>query len=223
MAVRFKWGSFPHRTQQAMQRKRGRIQEQSIQRVNSDTWLTLCSYFFFSPHCVFRLMKACKRIRQALLNYPLWWELFYRRIVAYQSVVVRSLYLPSLRELQDYDNKRVILQLIYGKECRGCGARYGHSIFQPLGTRICQPCIQEGLVSHRVLLREYGLHFADFLEEYSGKGGVIIAHKQQGKQSVPKTGGLFRLTRNPLDFEIKKWENHLVQRVIPHSSGRERR
>lgn len=64
--------------------------------------------------------------------------------------------------------------LIFGKECSDCGCRYGHSIFYPLMTRLCQWCVHSRLVSNRVLMEVYGIYFSDILIEYNQKGGRLL-------------------------------------------------
>ena len=64
--------------------KRKRVSMETMQHVSEDTWILVCSQLFFSPHCVFRLMRASKRIWLALKDNIPWWETFYQRIVRYQ-------------------------------------------------------------------------------------------------------------------------------------------
>ena len=143
-------------------------------------------------------MRTSKTIWLALKDNPIWWQRFYDRVVLYQSVLGSSGRLLALREIKN-NNKRIVLHIVFSTECGGCGARYGHSIFKPLMKRLCQTCIHDKLISNRVLLYKYGVHFSDFVIEYKEKGGVIMCHKHP-KNNV---SSFQRITCEPLDLSQK--------------------
>ena len=171
-------GESPKKKRRIRACKRKAVTANTMRSLSEDTWLMVCAHFFFSPHCVFRLMKASKCIWLALKDNKLWWDAFFVRIQVYQSMITCSIFALKLRAYAKRPNKMVALQLIFGKECTGCGTRYWHSIFDPIGARLCQWCVHDRLVSNKVLLQRYGIHFADMLVEYHAKGGVFITHKQ---------------------------------------------
>ena len=111
-----------------------------------------------------------------------------------------SAYLCMLRRFQNTDcNKRVVLGLVFGKECSGCGCRYGHSIVVPFMARLCRWCLTGMLISNRVLLKEYGVHFSDFLVEYKDKGGLLLMCEDN--KSMRRK--ISTLTSNAIDFEVQ--------------------
>jgi hypothetical protein len=68
-------------------------------------------------------------------------------------------------------------------------------------TRICRPCVREALVSNRVLLQKFGVHFSDILEEYSKRGGRLLKTAR-----LPKTMRRLRLVSSePIDFSENSW------------------
>jgi hypothetical protein len=179
----------------------------TVSAVSGDTWLVVCANLFFSPANVFKLMRTSKTIWQALKDNPVWWQAFYQRVVLYQSVLGSSVRLSTLLQLGTKNsNKRAVIHLVFSTECGGCQARYGHSIFKPLMKRMCQTCIHDRLISNRVLLYKYGVHFSDFIQEYSEKGGVIMYH------SNPKStvASFQRITCEALDLGAKSTSKKML-------------
>ena len=179
----------------------------TVSAVCGDTWLVVCANLFFSPANVFKLMRTSKTIWLALKDNPIWWQTFYQRVVLYQSVLGSSGRLSALTHLGNKNNnKRVVIHLVFSTECGGCRARYGHSIFKPLMKRLCQTCIHDRLISNRVLLYKYGVHFSDFIQEYREKGGVVMYH------SNPKStiSSFQRITCETLDLTLKSTTNKML-------------
>ena len=169
----------------------------TVSAVTGDTWLLVCSNLYFSPACVLKLMRTSKTIWLALKDNPVWWKAFFDRVVLYQTMLNKSNCLPALLQLGEKNqNKRAVLHLVFSSECCGCGGRYGHSIFKPLMKRLCQTCVHDKLISNRVLLYKYGLHFSDFLVEYCDKGGVLMCHRQ----TKPVLASFLRVTSEALDL-----------------------
>ena len=178
-------------------------------QVPVDTWLLICSHFFHSPHHVFRLMVASRGVWEALRKHPVWWDTFYQRVFLYHSVLSQSAYCKQLHHFTDHVDKKLVLKLLFVRVCETCGARQGHTLIRPLMARLCSLCLQPRLVSNRVLLRRYGLHFSDFLIPYHEGGGVLIAHRQHLKKNLHGNSSLLWLTCDPLDFETRKFEHAL--------------
>jgi hypothetical protein len=178
--------------------RRHTVSAQTISTISGDTWLLVCSNLFFSPASVLKLMQTSKTIWLALKNDPAWWQRFFDRVILYQSVLTKSNCLGVLKELGDKskNNKRAVIHLVFSSECGKCGARFGHSIFKPLMKRMCQTCIHDSLVSNRVLLHKYGIHFSDMVMEYCGKGGVLMVHGQP----KPTLSSFLRVTADTLDI-----------------------
>jgi hypothetical protein len=179
------------------------VSSNTVSTVNGDTWLLICSNLYFSPSTVLKLMHTSKTIWLALKDNPVWWQAFYNRVILYQSMLNRSGYLLSLVDMGiKNNNRRNIIHLVFSTACGVCGARYGHSIFKPLMQRLCQTCIHDKLISNRVLLYKYGIHFSDFIIEYYAKGGAIMYHSQ------PKSNlsSFQRITCDKLDL-IQKSSN----------------
>lgn len=181
--------------------RRKTVSSETVGSISSDTWLVVCSNLYFSPSCVLKLMKTSKTIWLALQDNPAWWQTFFNRVVLYQSILTRSNCLTVLRELGDRNkkNKRVVIHLVFSTECSGCGARYGHSIFKPLMKRMCQTCIHDSLISNRVLLLKYGIHFSDIVLEYNAKGGSLLLHPYPR----PSMTSFLHVTTNVLDLVQK--------------------
>ena len=72
--------------------RRGRVKTETVLHVATDVWLLVCKNFFFSPHCVFRLMRASKQIWMLLRNNPQFWEQFYDRIMLFQVCFSQPVY-----------------------------------------------------------------------------------------------------------------------------------
>jgi hypothetical protein len=198
------------KTRQKRVVRRKTVSSTTVCAVSGDTWLLVCANLFFSPVCVLRLMRTSKTIWLALKNNPIWWKTFFDRVVLYQSVLGSGKYLGTLKEFSKMtQNKRSVIHLVFSSECCGCGVRYGHSIFKPLMKRLCQTCIHDKLISNRVLLYKYGVHFSDFLLEYCEKGGILMAHTLP----KPTITSFLRVTSEPLD---------LVQKSSTTSSGNPR-
>ena len=185
---------------QARTTRRHKVSSTTVAAVSGDTWLLVCANLYFSPACVLKLMRTSKTIWLALRENPTWWKTFYDRVVLYQSVLTKSNCIATLNELGQHNrNKRVVIHLVFSSECCGCGARYGHSIFKPLMKRLCQTCIHDKLISNRVLMYKYGIHFSDFIVEYSEKGGVVMFYTQ----TKPITASFLRVTSETLDLNHK--------------------
>lgn len=184
--------------------QRSVVTVKTVSAVSADTWLLVCSNFYFSPATLLKLMRSSKTIWQALKANPAWWEIFYNRVVQYQSVLYRSNCLSTLEELGKRNkNKQTVIHLVFSTECVVCGMRYGHSIFKPLMKRLCQTCIHDSLVSNKVLLYKYGIHFSDFIIEYCAKGGVPLVHQHP----KPSSASFLRITCAPLDL-AQRASNH---------------
>jgi len=97
------------------------------------------------------------------------------------SMMHENGYHSTLVKLKDlHENPKVILFAVFGKECNDCRCRYGHTLFYPLMTRLCQWCVHQRLISNRVLYEVYGVYFCDILVEYNSKGGLLL--KSEGKR-----------------------------------------
>ena len=105
---------------------------------------------------------------------------------------------PLMKYKHHHRNKRKVLQLVFGKECNECEARYGHHIFSPLMKRLCPWCIHDALISNRVLLHKYGIHFADILKNYHQKEGTLIVFNSKRNQKIQP--GLLELTSEAVDL-----------------------
>jgi len=64
--------------------RRGKVATETLLTVSDDTWLLVCGLLYFSPHCVFRLMRASKSIWLALKDNEVFWNTFYKAIKKYQ-------------------------------------------------------------------------------------------------------------------------------------------
>ncbi len=179
--------------------------------LSDDMWAKVCLHFFKAPELVFRIMMALRSVWRALRHNRVFWEMLYRQTYTYHTELIKfGTSTAQLAAFKDCRDKHRMLQLIFGRRCEACAARYGHSLFQPLMERLCQWCLQERLVSNRELLARYGLHFSDLLLEYYRKGGRLVVHKQHMTRKVPVSSSLFRLTCSPLDFEYRKHELSLL-------------
>ena len=178
--------------------RRHTVSAQTINAISGDTWLLVCSNLFFSPACVLKLMQTSKTIWLALKNNPAWWQTFFDRVMLYQSVLTKSNCIGILKELGDKskNNKRIVIHLVFSSECGKCSARFGHSIFKPLMRRMCQTCIHDSLISNRVLLHKYGIHFSDMVMEYCDKGGILMVHDHP----KPTLSSFLRATADTLDI-----------------------
>ena len=68
-------------------------------------------------------------------------------------------------------------------------------------TRACRPCVREALVSNRVLLQKFGVHFSDILQEYTSRGGRLFKTKR-----IPKSMHRLRLVSSEaIDFVENSW------------------
>ncbi len=181
--------------------RRKTVSSETVSSICSDTWLIVCSNLYFSPQCVLKLMKTSKTIWLALKDNPMWWQFFYNRVVLYQSILIRSNCLWVLREFGERSkkNKRIVIHLVFGTECSGCGTRYGHSIFKPLMRRMCQTCVHDALISNRVLLLKHGIHYWDIAMEYTAKGGTLLLHPYP----KPCMSSFMNVTNNVLDLVHK--------------------
>jgi hypothetical protein len=191
--------SAPPSKKQACAVRRSRVTPETIAHVPLDTWLQICARLHFSPLHVFRLMAASRGIWEALKAHPKWWAHFYQRVMQHQQPT--SPYIKMLQRYRGHSDKRRVLKLIFVRVCEACGARQGHTLLHPLMARLCTLCVQHRVVSNRVLLKRYGLHFSDFLLRYYDAGGVLIAHRQNFKKSLDHSTSLLWLTCDPLDFE----------------------
>lgn len=177
--------------------RRNKVSSVTVAAVSGDTWLLVCANLYFSPACVLKLMRTSKNIWLTLRDNPAWWKTFFDRVVLYQSMLTKSNCLATLNELGQHNkNKRAVIHLVFSSECCGCEGRYGHSIFKPLMKRLCQTCIHDKLISNRVLMYKYGIHFSDFVVEYSEKGGILMFHAQ----TKPITASFLRVTSEMLDL-----------------------
>lgn len=175
---------------------RRRATSDTSQRVTSDVWMIVCRNAFFSPHTVFRLMMACKELWLALRapESREWWDRFLARIVAYQQCLSHSNYLPLLRACQKQVRcSRGVIRLVYSPRCFACGSRFGRTIFMPMLQRVCSGCLSAQLVSNKVLDRQYGLSFSDFILPYKDAGGLIIARQSY----CHRRAELLRLSKVP--------------------------
>ena len=175
----------------------------TMAQVPVDTWLLVCMHLFSGPHHVFRLIVACRGVWGALKAHPAWWELFYRRVLLYHDVMFASPYVKVLHRYRWHSDKHRVLKLVFVRMCETCGTRQGHTLLHPLMARLCTVCTQQKVVSNRVLLQRYGLHFSDFLIAYHTSGAVVIAHAQNVKKSLDHSTSLLWLTCDPLDFETR--------------------
>lgn len=205
--------------------------------LSMDTWLWICTQLYFSPVHVFRVMAASREAWNSLKANPHWWSMFYQRIVEYQSSIVMhsmSPYIKTLQRYSQYPDKKRLLKLTFVRVCEICGAKQGHTLLHPLMSRLCTLCVQQRLISNRVLLKRYGIHFSDFLIKYHRAGGVVITHRQNHKRSLDNSTSLLWLTCDPLDFQtcqldrMTDFQNQLlffvikdVERVREISLGKE--
>ena len=188
------------------QAARLKVTARTVAQVPVDTWLLVCMHFFSGPQHVFRLMVACRGIWGALKAHPVWWEAFYRRVLQYQDVLTASPYAKVLHRYETHSDKHRVLKLVFVRICEACGTRQGHTLLHPLMARLCTLCVQQRVVSNRVLLKRYGLHFSDFLLAYHASGGVVIAHRQNVKKTLDHSSNLLWLTCEPLDFETRRFD-----------------
>lgn len=187
--------------------RRTRATPLTVARVPDDAWLQICLHLHASPSHVFRLMAASRRVWEALKRHPKWWAHFYHQVLLYQERVLSvSPYVKTLQRYQSYEDKRRVLKLVFVRVCEACGAKQGHTLLHPLMARLCTLCVQQRVVSNRVLLKRYGLHFSDFLLQYHDAGGVLIAHRQNFKKSLDHSTSLLWLTCDPLDFETRQYD-----------------
>lgn len=190
--------------QHAVERiQRSKVTASTMAQVPVDTWLLICTHMFSSPHHVFRLMVACRGVWGALKQHRAWWEVFFQRVMQYQEVLSVSPYVKVLQRYRTHGDKHRVLKLVFVRICETCGAKQGHTLLHPLMARLCTLCVQQRVVSNRVLLKRYGLHFSDFLIPYHASGGVVIAHRQNVKRSLDHSTSLLWLTCDPLDFETR--------------------
>lgn len=180
--------------------KRNTVSSKTVGTVCGDTWLLVCTNLYFSPSCVLKLMRTSKTIWIALKENPLWWKTFFDRVLLFQTMLDSSRFISALKEFgKKTENKRMVIYLVFSNECCGCGARYGHSIFKPLMKRLCKTCIHDQLISNRVLLYKYGLHFSDFVLEYCDMGGILMFHSHP----KPSITSFLRVTCESLDLVQK--------------------
>lgn len=205
--------------------KRARCAPASVvMREKDDVWLGICAELYTTPLWVFRLMSACKNVWQLLHSNTAWWEAFYERVLQYHDDCVFSHYTHWLHHFRSHTDKRAALQLLFIKACTDCGARNGRDqrvlLTLCMPARLCQGCSQERLVSNRVLLLRYGLHYSDILPEYHAKGGLLIMRHQHRKHALSQHNELLRLTCAPIDFEYWRGERLAVLGGQPWSNSR---
>lgn len=189
--------------------RRNTVSSKTVGIVSGDTWLLVCTNLYFSPSCVLKLMRTSKIIWLALKDNPIWWKTFFDRIVLFQTMLGSSRFIASLNEFgKKTENKRLVIHIVFSDVCCCCGARYGHSIFKPLMQRLCKTCIHDKLISNRVLLYKYGLHFADFILDYCDRGGILMFHPQP----KPSITSFLRVTSDILDLTQKTSNGNQVSR-----------
>jgi hypothetical protein len=191
--------------------KRLKVQHGTMASFKEDIWMVVCSHLFFSPHRIFRMMCASKGIWLALRNNPVWWEALYERVRRSQECLYCSHYAGLMDSYASHPNKQLVLQLLFVKACNDCGAQSRQGIMHSLSARLCLYCSQQRMVSNRVLMVKYGLHYSDLMPAYCARGGVLLMRYQHSKRHVSPKSELLRLTSEPIDYEYWKeeqpWKN----------------
>ena len=179
--------------------KRKKVAPQTVARVGLDVWMLICAHMEFSPHTVFRLMGACKSIREELGQNPEWWRMFCARVLQYQvGLPHHSNYKNMLVRLErTFGRTQKLLKVVFSRQCCFCGSRYHHRVMPLLGVRVCPtPCLRENLISNIVLFYKYGLSFTDLMQQPGfDPQRILVRHSRQlmcGKK-------LGQLTQDPYD------------------------